>query len=265
MSKIRSRFNFIAVVLNCAFFAGVLSAQIQLVTMPPDPVNTHDLSGYWELGPDGRSIPNASLVASITPAALKAVEDGDKISMRWCRPLGMPAQMDSGRPITITQGRWEMLMTFEANTSHRHVYFREKHVDPAIWDPTSVGDSIAHWEGDTLVVDTIGFHAKNGRLMIPGGGYRTENAHLVERFKLINNGQVLSIVSTWTDPSVFQSPHSYEYRYTRIPGKYEPRPALGCNPWDDGRTEYIERTFSPTLKAAAEAAGVKPGTEVPVK
>ena len=265
MANAKWRFNVTLFLLDCVLSVGVLSAQIQMVTMLPDPVNPHDLSGYWELGPDGRSVPNAALVASVTPAALKEVEDADKISMRWCRPLGMPAEMDAGRPMMITQGRWEMLITFEANTSPRHMYFREKHVDPAIWDPTSVGDSIARWDGDTLVVDTVGFHPKNGRMMIPGGGYRTENAHLVERFKLISNGQVLSVTSTWTDGSVFQSPHSYQYWYTRIPSKYEPRPASGCNPWDDERTEFIEQTFSPALKTAAEAAGIKPGTQVPVK
>src|SRR5579871_6590903 len=195
MSTAKPHLSVMLLVLNCALGINVLNAQIQMVTMPPDPVNPHDLSGYWELGPDGRAIAKAALVPSITQAALKEVEDADTISMRWCRPLGMPAQMDSGRPIVITQGRWEMLMTFEANTSPRHMYFRAKHVDPAIWDPTSVGDSIAHWDGETLVVDTLGFHPKNGRLMIPGGGYRTENAHLVERFKLIKNGQVLSVTS----------------------------------------------------------------------
>jgi len=231
----------------------------------PDPVDPHDLSGYWDLGPDARSVPSAVLLPRISKTSLQEVEDADKISMRWCRPLGMPAEMDSGRPITITHGRFEILLTFEANTTQRHLYFREKHVNPDIWDPTSVGDSIAHWDSDTLVVDTIGFHAKNGRMMIPGGGFRTEKAHLVERFKLMRNGQTLSVTATWEDPTVFQKPHSYEYRYTRVPGKYEPRPAVGCDPWDEERAKFVEQTFSPALKKAAEAALVKPGTPVPVK
>jgi hypothetical protein len=251
--------------LACYMSGLALHAQGPPNGMRAAPVDPHDLSGYWDLGPDGRSVPNAALIPAITKAALEEVNDADRISMRWCRPLGMPAEMDTGRPIAITQGRWEVLMTFEANTSPRHLYFRDKHVNSDIWDPTSVGDSIAHWEGDTLVVDTIGFHAKNGRMMIPGGGYRTEKAHLVERFKLIRNGQELSVVSTWTDPSVFQTPHSYEYRYTRVAGHYEPRPAAGCDPWDDERAAFVERTFSPALKQAAEAALVKPGTQVSVK
>lgn len=265
MSVARVQLRLAVCFLGCGVWVGALDAQGPPLVMPPDPVDQHDLSGYWELGPDGRSISTVSLISSITPAILQNVKEVDEISMRWCRPLGMPAEMDAGRPISITQGRREILITFEASASPRHLYLRDKHVDPNIWDPTSVGDSIAHWQGDTLLADTQGFHPKNGRMMIPGGGYRTEKARLAEEFKLINNGQVLSVKSTWTDPSVFQAPHTYEYRYSRIPGKYEPRPAIGCNPWDDARAEFVERTFSPALKKAAEAAAVKPGTQISVK
>ncbi|MEQ1945738.1 MAG: hypothetical protein ABL995_01015 [Bryobacteraceae bacterium] len=232
---------------------------------PAAAFDPHDLSGYWDLGPDGRSVPNAVLAAGAGKATLQEMEDGDKISERWCRPLGIPAAMDSGRPIAITQGRWETMINFEANSSPRHIYFRREHVNPDIFDPSSVGDSIGNWEGDTFVVETIGFHDKNGRMMIPGGGFRTTKSKLVERFKLIRNGQMLSVTTTWTEPSVYQTPHTYEFRYTRIPGNYEPRPAVGCDPWDEERAAYVERTFSPALKKAAEAAVVKPGTEVSVK
>ena len=230
---------------------------------PSEPFDPHDLSGYWELGPDGKSIPEAALTPGVTKAVMDKIIGNDLISYRWCRPLGLPALMDNGRPLAIQQGRFELLMTTEANSSPRHLYLsRDKHVNPDISDPSSVGDSIAHWEGDVLVVDTIGFHEKNGRMAIPGGGYRTEGSHLVERYKLLSNGNILSVSFTWTDPKVFRTPHTYEFRYSKINGNYEPRPAVGCDPYDAERTEFITRTFSPALKQAAEAAMVKPGTPV---
>jgi hypothetical protein len=232
---------------------------------PPPPYGMHDISGYWELGSDARSIPTADLTPAAKAAAQK-VSDADAISMRWCRPLGMPALMDAGRPLDIRQGRWEIIMVPEANSSPRHVYTdRKEHVNPDIFDPTSVGDSVAHWEGDTLVVDTIGFHKSDGRLSIPGGGTRTEKSHLVERFKLIRNGSMLSVTSTWTDPDVFRTPHTYEFLYTRVVGRYEPRQIPACDPWDAERAEFVTRTFRPELKKAAEAALVKPGTPVKAK
>ena len=223
------------------------------------PFDPHDISGYWELSLDDRSVPPAEL----TPAAktkMPEMRDADAISMLYCRPLGMPATMDPGRPLSITQGTYEILITAPVNSQHRNIYFRDNHVDPNIYDPSSAGDSIAHWEGDTLVVDTVGFHEKNGRLLIPGGGYRTPQSHLVERFKLSKNGQVLMVNSTWTDPKVFAKPHTYEFWYHRINEPFEQRPGIGCNPWDPERKELIERAFSPELKKKADAAMVPPGS-----
>lgn len=230
------------------------------------PYGLHDISGYWELGPEGRSIPPAVLVPTVTKAMLDKMANEDLISMRWCRPLGVPAVMDNGRPLDIQQGRWEVLMTPEANSSPRHIYTnRSQHISADLFDPSSVGDSIGHWDGDTFTVDTIGFHSKNGRMMIPGGGYRTENSHLVEQYKLMKNGSILSVTFTWTDPKVFKTPHTYEFRYTRVAGKYEPHQAVGCDPWDEDRTTFVERSWSPELKQKAEAELVKAGTQVPLK
>lgn len=217
----------------------------------------HDLSGYWELGPENKSIPAADLLPTVTKAYLDKVALEDAVSLRWCRPLGMPGVMDNGRPLDIQQGRFEILITPEANASPRHLYFDRPHIDPKIFDPASVGDSIAHWEGDTLIVDTVGFHPKDGRMLIPGGGFRTENSHLVERYKLLKNGTVLSVTFTWTDPKVFRTPHTYEFRYTKAAADYEPRNGIPCDPFDAERTEFITRTFTPAQKAAAEAASIE--------
>jgi hypothetical protein len=227
--------------------------------MPTGPVDPHDLSGYWEIGYDDRSVAPADLTAE-AKQMMQKMRDADLISQRYCRPLGMPATMDPGRPISITQGKYELLITAPVNSQHRHIYFRDKHTNPDILDPSSDGESIAHWEGDTLVVDTVGFHEKNGRMLIPGGGYRTPNSHLVERFKLLKNGQVLSVTSTWTDPKVFAKPHTYEYWYHRINGDYEPLPGIGCNAWDPERSAFIDRSMSPAQKKASDAAMVPPGS-----
>ena len=225
----------------------------------PQTFDQHDISGYWELGPDDRSVPPADLTETAT-ANMAAVRDADLISKRYCRPLGVPAMMDPGRPLSITQGRYEALITAPVNTTHRHLLFRDKHTNPDIYDPSSVGESIAHWEGDTLIVDTIGFHEKYGRMLIPGGGYRTPESHLVERYKLLKNGQVLSVTFDWTDPKVFAKAHTYDFWYHKINGPFEQRAGIGCNAWDPERSAFIERSFSPELKKKSDAAMTVPGT-----
>lgn len=247
------------------FVVGVLAITAQVHAQGPPQTgqlqafDPHDISGYWELGPYDRSVLPADLTEA-AKAKMGAAQDADLISKRYCRPLGVPAMMDPGRPLSITQGRYEVLITAPVNTTHRHLLFREQHTNPDIYDPSSDGESIAHWEGDTLVVDTNGFHEKYGWMLIPGGGYRTPESHLVERYKLLKNGQVLSVTFTWTNPKVFATPHTYEFWYHKINGPYEERPGIGCNAWDPERSAFTDRGFSPELKKKSDAALVTPGT-----
>jgi len=245
-----------------ALAIGVVSdvhAQGPAPTAQPQAFDPHDISGYWELSPYDRSVPAADLTESAR-AKMADARDADLISKRYCRPLGLPAMMDPGRPLSITEGRFEILITAPVNTAHRHLLFRGQHTSLEIYDPSSDGESIAHWEDDTLVVDTTGFHEKYGWMSIPGGGYRTPESHLAERYKLLKNGQVLSVTFTWTNPKVFAKPHTYEFWYHKINGPYEERPGIGCNAWDPERSAFIERGFSPNLKKKSDDALVTPGT-----
>ncbi len=97
-------------------------------------------------------------------------------AIRWCNWVGMPTTMDVGRPLNIREGAREIVIVAESPvTPVRHLYLNRKtHIDKDTFDPTTSGDSIAHWEGDTLVVDTTGFdpnkgHYRNSRRRIPDG------------------------------------------------------------------------------------------------
>ena len=203
----------------------------------------HDISGYWELPIDGRLVPSAVLSPAVTQAIIEEEARKKAKAIRWCNWVGMPTTMDVGRPLNIRQGAREIVIVAESPvTPVRHLYLNRKaHINPEIFDPTTSGDSIAHWEGDTLVVDTIGFEPTRGITAIPGGGFRTANSHLVERFRLLKNGTVLSVRFTWTDPAVFQTPHTYEFRYRRAEREYEARPYQLCDPFDPERAAFLEQ------------------------
>jgi hypothetical protein len=200
-----------------------------------------DISGFWELSFDSRRVSAADLAPSMTPPMLARQAEKDAHAIRWCNVLGLPMAMDSPRPINIRQGRREIVVNFETVATPRHLYFRAAHADMNVFDPTTNGDSIARWDGDTLVVDTIGFDGAKGVTMIPGGGYRTSDSHLVERYRLVNDGTVLSVTFTWEDPNVFRTPHTYEFRYLRAPRMYEAQPPLPCNPFDEARAGFLAR------------------------
>ena len=222
--------------LVSAFFVGGATLAAQ-GTAPPD------ISGYWELSVDGRFVPRARLSPKITPAAIEAEARKTAKAIRWCNWVGMPTTMDVGRPLNIRVGSREIVIVAESPvTPVRHLYLNRKaHIDKDTFDPNTSGDSIARWEGDTLVVDTIGFDPNKGITEIPGGGFRTAGSQLVERYRLLKNGALLSVTFTWTDPDVFQTPHTYEFRYQRVEKEYEPRPYERCDPFDKERAAFHEQ------------------------
>jgi plastocyanin len=117
-----------------------------------------------------------------------------------CKPLGVPQSFVTPYPFQIVQTPKLILMVFEYPNAIRFIPTdgRAHPVDP---DPTWMGDSVAHWEGDTLVVDTIGFNDKTE----VSGFMHTESLHVVERFRRVENGSLQYDV-TVEDPNVFTRP-----------------------------------------------------------
>ena len=214
---------------------------------PPPKVHPRDLSGYWALPPnpaDGRYIPEAALIPAVTKQKLAEVAAKDREAVRYCNQVGLPTAMGLGFPYNIRiTPRIMVIITQYSAAQNRIIYMdRKEHFADEAYDRGGYGDSIAHWEGNVLVVDTTMFAPDRGILSIPGGGFRTATSHLVERFQLLKNGQVLQLISTWTDPNMFKGPHSYEYRYSRMPLDYEARLGLGCDPYDAERVAFLAKT-----------------------
>jgi len=91
-----------------------------------------------------------------------------------------------------------------------------------------------------LAVDTVGFSSE-GITGIPGGGRRTPDSHLIERYRLLAGGKRLSVTFTWEDAKVFTKPHTYEFRYYRAPKATEAR-EFDCNASDEERAKYLTGT-----------------------
>src|SRR5262249_21320883 len=144
------------------------------------PTQPEGISGNWELSYDSRKVPKAKLLPTITQARLAQHARLDAHAIRWCNLMGLPFVMDSGRPIDIREGPSVVMVVAENVPNPRYLYKnRTTHISPDVYDASTLGDSIARWDGDTLVVDTVGFHATHGITAIPGGGYRTDKSHLV--------------------------------------------------------------------------------------
>jgi hypothetical protein len=218
--------------LTCALLATAVAAAAQQA-----PATHPHYWGFWELRHDSFAVPRAKL----TPAA-QAGEAAqiarDLEAIQRCVPMGVPALM-SDRPVLNLQHSPAVIgIVPKGPASVRYIHTDGRPHPPVDeWEGATNGHSIGRWEGDTLVVDTIGFNDR-GLTGIPGGGWRTPDSRLTERFRLLNDGLVLSVTATWEDAKVFAAPHSYEFRYYRVAPANEPR-SHNCLGGDQERARFL--------------------------
>jgi hypothetical protein len=129
-----------------------------------------------------------------------------------CMPAGVPAYMLFGGPFYFVQTPKEVLILFEGDQQVRHIYLDAPH--SANPKPTWYGESVGHYEGDTLVVDTIGLNAKTFV-----DNYRTphtEKLHVTERWKKADDGNTLEVAMTIDDPDTYNQPWQALRRYRHV-------------------------------------------------
>ena len=119
-----------------------------------------------------------------------------------CLPAGLPRTVMLGLfPQQIIQTPTQIIMLYEYMNVFRAIPLNAKHRDDLI--PSYLGDSIGRWEGDTLVVDVIGF---NDKTWLAGTGtFHTDALHITERFTRVDKDQINYEV-TMEDPNVFTKP-----------------------------------------------------------
>src|SRR5262245_19333450 len=121
-----------------------------------------------------------------------------------CWPVGVPGFIL--RPMTqamyFVQTKDEVVMILASKQEIRHIYLQAKHSENL--KPSWYGESIGHYEGDTLVVDTIGMDPRTW--VDAMGTPHTEQLHVVERFRLIDGGQGLETEVYVEDPGTFTTP-----------------------------------------------------------
>ncbi len=122
-----------------------------------------------------------------------------------CVPLGVPQSFVTPYPFQIIQKQNFLVMLFEYPNTFRFIPLdgRPHSPDP---DPTWMGESVGRWDGEALVVDTIGFNAKTE----VSGYMHTEALHVLERFQRVPNGLQYDV--TVEDPNVFRSPWVFPTR-----------------------------------------------------
>jgi hypothetical protein len=120
-----------------------------------------------------------------------------------CLPPGMPGIMGQPYPMEFLLTPGKVTIVIEAYTQVRHIYTDGRPL-PDEPDPKFFGTSIGHWEGDTLVAETIGF---NDHVQLARGVPHSEKMKIVERFRL-TDPDTMSVETTITDPVVLAAPYT---------------------------------------------------------
>jgi hypothetical protein len=172
---------------------------------------TVDLSGVWQGGgPVGdvmQGLPKDFKLQMTAEAekVFKARQSKDDPEAN-CLPTGIPRQ--APYPWRIVQTPTHVFILYEGNIhSFRQIFIDgRKHKDDP--DPTWYGDSIGHYEGDTLVVDTIGF---NDKFWFDFAGHpHTEQLHTIERYTRKDLG-TLEVQTTVIDPGAYKEPFTLNF------------------------------------------------------
>ena len=181
-----------------------------------------DLSGVWEREGD-HYYNNAG--ADLKPADVKPwaqelfqrrlADFGIESMETQCLPLG-PAAITNSDPVKFIQTPSLIVMLLEDLT------YRQIHMDgrklPENPNPSWMGYSVGHWDGNTLVVDTLGF---NGYAELDARGQPTSpRLHTVERMTPAADGSSLDIEVTITDPEYYDRPFTIKRNWKRSAARH---------------------------------------------
>ncbi len=188
---------------------------------------------------------NKLIIPHLQPWAKARMEATDGIADdtgQVCLPDGIFRYPNMAGRFIWLQEHDRIVMAFGIiNTAGvRRIYLDRQHPKNPI--PTWNGHSNAHWEGDTLLVDTVGFNDKSW--LFGGMEPHTEEAHLIERIRLVGNGAFMNINSTVEDRHALTSAYSYNRFYKRQPPGEE-MPEDVCNEdaetWNHFRDERLKK------------------------
>jgi len=225
----------IPLLLTLASPLAALAQDAEQGTYPADP---HDMSGVWmndntldetlrrlglkRLAP-GVTLPPTGLAPPPGPEVLtpeyKAIFERRRAAqaqlaegVESCEWVGMPNVMTYPYPFEILHTEGRVTLIFEVDSQVRRIFLdRAEHLPFDELDPTYNGDSIGHWEGDTLVVDTTGFHAHTE---LWNGLPHSEQLHIVERFNWLD-ADTIRVDFVLNDPLALTRPIERTVVYSR--------------------------------------------------
>lgn len=189
---------------------------------------TPDLSGLWTMQDNGKA--GAALngpgdfekTAPFTPLARKRlaeyhalVDPNGDTPGGHCVPHGMPLAvfLGGGYPVEFVQRPEQLTIIYETHNEVRRVFLDGRRIPEKDLLPSRGGTSYGHWEGETLVVETISLSDS-----IDQPTAHSEDARIVERYTPFTSGGLrrLRVEVTIHDPAFYTSPPTLVRQYTEL-------------------------------------------------
>jgi hypothetical protein len=139
------------------------------------------------------------LVGCGTGALGRANDDNMDPYLTSCAPYGIPRLMNHVGPFEILQSKNRVLILFETNNAIRQIWM-DGRGHPEDLDPSWLGHAIGHWEGATLVVDTVGLTDKSW--LDTAGHPHSDALHVVERIRRVDHDTLENTI-TFDDPKTY--------------------------------------------------------------
>jgi hypothetical protein len=179
---------------------------------PRTPEGKPDLSGVWIV----QGTPERP---AMTPAALTVLENryktnGKDFPYSICLP---PAPVPGDGLWVVMHNRTQLVTLFEQPPNYRLASLDGRPHPPDL-EPTWMGHSIGTWDGDTLVVDSIGFNDKSWLLPPTFMGAHTVNLHIRERWTRTTMG-TMTVELIHEDPEMFVKPWKVVFNLFLAPGE----------------------------------------------
>ena len=153
---------------------------------------------------DGKLPPLQPWASELLEKRIKDAEAGRPYATTKsiCLPAGIPQMMFGPRlPIQILETPGQVSILFEDFMNFRIIRLNKAHKEDP--NPNFMGDSVGHWEGNTLVVDTIGLSERT--TLDPIGTPHSDDLHVVERIRRVDS-DTIEVVVTFEDPKTFTKP-----------------------------------------------------------
>lgn len=196
------------------------------------PAPEHDLSGVWNMHstPAQRKYTGSTYTAEppeMTPwgnekymankpsngPRTHSLKETDDPVLRQCLPPGTPRIYLQPFPFQMVQTPKEILMIYEYDHTVRQI-FMDGRAHPEDITPTYMGNSIGKWDGDTLVVDTVGFNDKTW--LDRDGHPHSDQLHVIERFHRVDRDN-MTIDINIEDPKVLVKPWKSQLNFQLKP------------------------------------------------